>query len=276
MDDEDERIPDPANPLDGGRPTGEDIPEADEGLEPEPPALELWSEVGDVRPWGTLLLLLAWAAMFALSGAVGAFAWPGGLTALGASATGMPAGETAWRLLASTFLHAGVAHVFFNGTSMMVVGPAVERIFTRWRFWIVYVAGGAAASFASLAWREARDGSSLSVGASGAIFALGGALLAAIARLRRQLPPTRARALAAAVLYLIAPGFAAGYARPGTDNVAHAVGIASGALLGFVLPLDARLGGRPVGALTRVVVCTCALALAVSFAMAVRGALTGP
>jgi len=275
MGDGDERNPDPASPLHDGRLLDEVVPEVDEGPEPEPPSLELWSEVGDVRPWGTLLLLLAWAAMFALSGAVRAFSQPDGLWALGASATGLPAGESAWRLLASTFLHAGVAHLLFNATSMMVVGPAVERIFTRWRFWIVYVAGGATASLASLAWREARDGYSLSVGASGAIFALGGAFLVATARLRRRLAPTRARALAGALLYLIGPGFAAGYARPGTDNVAHAVGITCGALLGFILPLDSRLGGRPVGPSTRFVACTCVLALAVSLGWAVRGALAG-
>ena len=95
MGDGDERIPDPASPLHGGRPLDEVVPEVDESPEAEPPSLELWSEVGDVWPWGTLLLLLAWAAMFALSGAVRAFSQPDGLWALGASATGMPAGESA-------------------------------------------------------------------------------------------------------------------------------------------------------------------------------------
>src|SRR5688572_25197671 len=106
MGDGDERIPDPASPPHARRLLDEVVPEVDEGPEPEPPSLELWSEVGDVRPSGTLLLLLAWAAMFALSGAFRAFSQPGGLWALGASATGMPAGESAWRLIASTFLHA--------------------------------------------------------------------------------------------------------------------------------------------------------------------------
>jgi rhomboid protease GluP len=252
-------------------------PSAARSVEPEePPPLDLWASVGDVRPWGTLIVLLSWTAMFALSGAVGAFDTPEGPFALGASMTGVPGGEALWRLLASTFLHSGVAHLFFNGASLLVLAPAVERIFTRRRFWIVYTLGGMAASAGSLVWREARDGASMSVGGSGALFALGGAVLAAVVRLRKQLPPTRARALTAALLFLTAPGFAAGYARPGTDNVAHAAGLASGLVLGVLLPLDSRLGGRRPGRITSTVAATCMLALAACLLRGVLGALQGP
>ena len=242
----------------------------------EPQPLELWAAVGEVRPWGTLLLLLSWAAVFLLAGMRGAFSGPGGLFAWGANATQLPPAESAWRLLASTFLHAGATHLFFNATSLLVVGPAVERIFTRWRFWVVYVAGGAVASYASLAWRAGRETASLSVGGSGAIFALGGALLVATIRLRRELAPTRARALAASLLYLIAPGFAAGYAKPGTDNIAHAAGLACGAVLGALLPMDPRLGGRPPGVALRIVSFLCVLALAAALARGVAGGWAGP
>jgi membrane associated rhomboid family serine protease len=244
----------------------------------EPPPLELWAAVGDVRPWGTLLLLFSWGAMFLLLGLRRAFAEPHGLAAWGASITYQPPLETAWRLLASTFLHAGATHVFFNATSLLIVGQAVERIFTRWRFWVVYVLGGLASSLASLAWRSARDGglASLSVGGSGAVFALGGALLVVAIRLRSHLAPTRARALAAALLYLIAPGFAAGYTHPGTDNAAHAGGLLCGALLGALLPVDPRLGGRRPGAALRLFAMLCVLALAASLALAVRGGFAAP
>lgn len=239
----------------------------------EPPPLDLWRAVGDVRPWGTLFVLLAWGALYALTGARGALLAPDGLYAWGASATGQPWTGTAWRLLASTFLHAGNAHLFFNATSLLIVGPTVERLFTRPRFWLVYAAGGAVASLASVLVREAQGGASLSVGGSGAIFALGGAVLAASARLRHVLAPTRARALAAALLYLIAPGFAAGWTRPGTDNVAHAAGVAAGLLFGALLPLDPRLGGRAAGAAARTLAALSALALAVALALGIASGL---
>jgi len=243
----------------------------------EAPPVELWSAVGDIRPWGTALLLLSWAAVFiaiALRREIGdsqaLFAW-------GASAPGLGVPETAWRLPASTFVHAGVAHLFFNATSMLIFGPAVERILTRWGFWVVYGAGGTLASLGSLAWRAGRHdaGLSISVGASGAIFALGGALLVCAWRLRHRLAPGRARALGAAMLFLTAQGLSAGFTRNATDNAAHAAGIAAGALLGAWVPLSPRLGGPATGPAMRALGTVAVLALAASLALAVRGGLGG-
>ena len=243
----------------------------------EPPPVELWSAVGDIPPWGTALLLLSWAAVFATLEFRREIGDQQALLAWGASATGLDARDTAWRLLASTFVHAGAAHVFFNAASMLIFGPAVERILTRWGFGVVYAAGGAAASLASLAWRAARHaaGLSISVGASGAIFALGGALLVCAYRVRHRLAPGRARALGGALLFLIGQGLAAGFTENATDNAAHVAGIATGALLGALLPLSPRLGGAASGPVMRSLGTVAALALAVSLAMAVRGGLRG-
>jgi rhomboid protease GluP len=243
----------------------------------EPPPVELWSAVGDIPPWGTALLLFSWTAMFAAVALRREIGDPYALFAWGASAPGLDPRETAWRLLASTFVHAGVAHVFFNATSMLIFGPAVERILTRWGFWVIYAGGGALASLASLMWRAGRHdaGLSISVGASGAIFALGGALLVCAFRLRHRLAPGRARALGGALLFLIGQGLAAGFTRNATDNAAHAAGIAAGALLGALIPLSPRLGGPAPGAVLRVLGTVAALALALSLALAVRSGLGG-
>ena len=265
-------MPDPLDPDDLEVEPGFVPPDPD-----EPPPLELWSAVGDIPPWGTALLLFSWAAVFAaiafrreMGDSQALFAW-------GASAPRLGALETAWRLLASTFVHAGLAHVFFNATSMLIFGPAVERIFTRSGFWAIYAAGGALASLASLVWRAARHpiGLSISVGASGAIFALGGALLVSAWRVRHRLAPGRARALAGALLFLLGQGLAAGFTRNATDNAAHAAGLAAGALAGALVPLSPRLGGPAPGLLMRSLGTLAALALALSLALAVRGGLTG-
>jgi membrane associated rhomboid family serine protease len=243
----------------------------------EPPPVELWSAVGDVRPWGTLALILSWAVMFLLIAVRGEMGDASAYLAWGASATHLPPFDTAWRLLAATFLHAGVAHVFFNSTSMLIFGPAMERIFSRWAFWMVFAIGGVASSLASLAWRAARHGaeSSLSVGASGAIFALGGALLVGAIRLRHRLAPGRARALGAALLFLLAQGLVAGFTKHGTDNIAHAAGLASGLALGAVLAISPRLGGSPPGLATRTLGALAVVALAASLALALRNGLVG-
>ena len=244
----------------------------------EPPPVELWSAVGDIPPWGTALLLLSWAALFAAIAVRGEIEDTNALFAWGASAPRLDAGPTAWRLLASTFVHAGAAHVFFNAASMLIYGPAVERIFTRWGFWVIYAAGGALASLASVAWRAARPeaGLSISVGASGAIFALGGALLVSAVRVRRRLATGRARAMGAALMLLLGQGLAAGFTRNATDNAAHSAGLAAGALLGALIPLSPRLGGPAPGFATRALGTLAALALAISLVLGVRGGLGGP
>jgi rhomboid protease GluP len=253
--------------------------EAEPGYVPpdpdEPPPTDLWSAVGGIRPWSTLLLLLAWGAVFAVLAYRRELADPHALLAWGASATRLEARETAWRLLASTFVHAGAAHVVFNAAGLLVVGPAVERIFTRSGFWTIYAAGGALASLASVASRAARHGAglSISVGASGAIFALGGALVASAWRLRHRLPPGRARALGGSVILLVGQWLAAGLTRHATDNVAHTAGLAAGALLGALVPLSARLGGPAPHPLLRALGLAAALALAISLALAVRGGI---
>lgn len=263
-----------------------DGPDPDE-LEPVPgyvppdpdeaPPVELWRAVGDVAPWGTMLLVVSWTVLFAalavrreIGDSYALFAW-------GADAPGLPARDTAWRLLASTFLHAGTAHVFFNATSMLIFGPAVERILTRPGFWVLYAGGGALSSLASLLKRAALHpvGLSISVGASGAIFALGGALLVCAFRVRHRLAPGRARALGAAMLFLVGQGLAAGFTEHATDNTAHAAGLAAGALLATVLPLSPRLGGPPPGLVLRALGAIAALALVTSLALGVRGGLAG-
>ena len=271
---------DPAGPAETEQPEIPEIPELEAaGFVPpdpdEPPPVELWSAVGDVPPWGTGLLLLAWAAVFALLAARHEIGDSTAYLLWGASATGLTPLDSAWRLLASTFIHAGAAHVFFNATSMLIFGPAVERIFTRWAFWIVFALGGAAASLASLLWRASQNGPGLSLsgGASGAIFALGGALLAGAFRLRRRLAPGRARALGAAMLFLLGQGLVSGFTRLGTDNVAHAAGLVAGAAFGLLVPLSARLGGPRPGLAVRSLGVVSGLALALSLALALRGGL---
>jgi membrane associated rhomboid family serine protease len=221
-------------------------------LPPDPdeaPPIELWRAVGDMQPWGTLLVLFPCAAMFLLLAARHALGEGDALAQWGANATGLMPLDSAWRLLASTFLHSGTAHLFFNATTLLIFGPAVERVYTRWAYWIVYAAGGMLASLASLAWRSAHGSDfSYSVGASGAIFALGGALIVGAIRLRHRLAVGRARSLGAAVL-------------------------AGGALFGMLLGLNPRLGGRGAGAIARVLGVLAVLALASSLALGIRSGL---
>ncbi|MEO5617786.1 MAG: rhomboid family intramembrane serine protease [Candidatus Eisenbacteria bacterium] len=248
----DERpLPDPGR--DAGRlpePAGAEAPEWEPDFSPdpdEPARVELWSAVGDVAPWGSVLILFACGIVFAAQAARGEVGDSSALIAWGASVTGMTGLDAAWRLLASTFNHGGGMHLLLNTISLLMFGAAVEAIYARPSFWMIYAGGGALASAASLlvrAWRQ--GGASVSVGASGAIFALAGALLVAAFRLRGRLAPGRARALAAALLFLVVQSLAGGAAKHTTDNTAHAAGLIAGALIGLLVPLNTRLDADAV------------------------------
>lgn len=90
-----------------------------------------------------------------------------------------------WQLLTSVFTHVEIWHVALNMFALFLFGPALEGIIGRTRFLAVYVVSGLASSVLVL-FLSHEYGST--VGASGALFGLLGALLvlARKARLNSQ------------------------------------------------------------------------------------------
>ena len=86
-----------------------------------------------------------------------------------------------YRLITSAFLHAGFAHLALNMLALWLVGGAVESRLGRWRYLTLYLlsaVGGSVLSYAvDSPWQT-------SVGASGAVFGLFGALFVLMRRLR--------------------------------------------------------------------------------------------
>jgi membrane associated rhomboid family serine protease len=79
-----------------------------------------------------------------------------------------------WRLVTAAFLHTGLLHVGLNMAGLFVFGPPLERTLGRLRFSGLYLASLLAGSLGALALSP----NSLTVGASGAIFGLLGAIIA--------------------------------------------------------------------------------------------------
>jgi membrane associated rhomboid family serine protease len=82
-----------------------------------------------------------------------------------------------WRLIATTFVHAGMLHLFATIAGLVPLGLILERAVGRVTFATMYIAAGIAASVVSL-WTTSPL--SVSVGASGAIFGIYGLLLASL------------------------------------------------------------------------------------------------
>src|ERR1022692_5141149 len=80
-----------------------------------------------------------------------------------------------WRLLTYMFLHGGLMHIAFNMWCLWNLGALCESLYGRWTYAAVYLVCGVGASLASAVWHPYTP----SVGASGAIFGLAGALIAA-------------------------------------------------------------------------------------------------
>jgi rhomboid protease GluP len=144
-----------------------------------------------------------------------------------------------WRLLASTFLHFGVLHIAMNMWALWGAGALVERLYGNVTFLSLYLFAGLAGSFASLLWNADRV---VSVGASGAIFGVYGALGAYMLRQPGSIPHGVLKSLMASTILFIGYSIAIGAMVSVIDNAAHAGGLVGGFALAWVLarPLDPR------------------------------------
>ncbi|TVT49382.1 MAG: rhomboid family intramembrane serine protease [Denitromonas halophila] len=168
-------------------------------------------------------------------------------------------GGQPWRLISGTFLHGGLLHVSLNMIALYQGGQLAERVFCSRPFLWIYLACGIVASVASVWWRP----SGLSIGASGAVFGVFGALLGYVLVSRHAIPAQTARRLRRGLLIFIAYSLAAGLLIPGIDNAAHLGGLLTGIVLGAALAPVSRAapGGRGRAALGAVAVVVAALAL---------------
>jgi rhomboid protease GluP len=189
-------------------------------------------------------------AIFAAN--VGVFAWmyfqgvdpvnPGLFDLLGHganSAAWVWAGEW-WRLVTCMFLHGGLVHLFFNMWSLRVLGPTVEGMFGHTTYFLIYMLAGLGGSVASCMWNPVGT----SVGASGAIFGLLGAIIAFFLTHRRSMPAAVFRSYMQRMALLVAINLFLGFSIPQIDNSAHVGGMVTGFICGFAAFRPA--GTRPV------------------------------
>ena len=132
-----------------------------------------------------------------------------------------------WRLLTSIFLHAGIMHLLFNMVGLLFAGIFLESAIGTKRLASAYLLTGIAASLASIWWHP----STVSVGASGAIFGLFGVFLALLTT--RYFPPVLKKSLSIGVVIFVGGNLLVGLAQ-GIDNAAHVGGLLSGLMIGYI------------------------------------------
>ncbi|MBQ6819891.1 MAG: rhomboid family intramembrane serine protease [Clostridium sp.] len=78
-----------------------------------------------------------------------------------------------YRLITAAFLHGGILHILFNMSALNIIGKEVEKVYGGKKFLIIYLFSAIGGNLFSYLFSP----SSISVGASGAIFGLLGAML---------------------------------------------------------------------------------------------------
>src|SRR5579863_1809579 len=136
-----------------------------------------------------------------------------------------------WRILVSNYLHIGIIHIALNMWCLWNLGALAEQIFEPWTYVLTYTACGVAGSLASLWWHPLVVGA----GASGAIFGLAGALIAALYLGRLPIPRQALRATMRSLLAFAGYNIFFGSVVPGIDNSAHIGGLITGLALGALL-----------------------------------------
>jgi rhomboid protease GluP len=139
-------------------------------------------------------------------------------------------GAEPWRMLASNYVHIGIIHIALNMWCLWNLGFLAERVFDPWTYVLTYTACGLGGSLASLWWKPLRIGA----GASGAIFGLAGALIAAL--YLGHLPISRQAIQGTLKSLLMFAGYNLFFGvLPGIDNSAHIGGLLTGLAIGAVL-----------------------------------------
>ncbi|KAF5729966.1 inactive rhomboid protein 1-like [Tripterygium wilfordii] len=144
-------------------------------------------------------------------------------------------GNQGWRLITCIWLHAGVIHLLANMLSLVFIGIRLEQQFGFVRVGIIYLLSGLGGSVLSALFIQ----KNISVGASGALFGLLGAMLSEL--LTNWTIYTNKAAALITLIIIIAINLAVGIL-PHVDNFAHIGGFLSGFLLGFVFLLRPQFG----------------------------------
>lgn len=131
-----------------------------------------------------------------------------------------------YRLITGTFLHASLFHLFFNCYALYIVGSQIESFVGRTKYIIIYLVSALTGSLLSIVFSD-----SISIGASGAIFGLFGALLYFGYHYRVYLGSV----IRSQIIPIIIFNLALGFLITGIDNAAHIGGLVGGIFITMAL-----------------------------------------
>lgn len=135
--------------------------------------------------------------------------------------------QSYYRLVTSMFLHADIGHLFSNMIILYYVGEIVEKRLGHLRYAVLYFLSGIAGNVLSMGYELLWSDFFSSVGASGAVFGVQGALLLLVILYRGRLESLSVGRVA----FMTAFSLYCGFTSTNVNNAAHVGGV----LMGFAL-----------------------------------------
>lgn len=136
-----------------------------------------------------------------------------------------------YRMITYMFLHSGLDHLFNNMLVLLFIGDNLERATGKGKYLIIYFGSGLVAGIASMGYNMLKSTNAVSVGASGAIFGVVGAMAYIVAINKGRLENISTRQMIMFVIFSLYGGLTS----QGVDNAAHIGGLIAGALFAAIL-----------------------------------------
>ena len=140
-----------------------------------------------------------------------------------------------YRMVTSMFLHSNIDHIFNNMLVLLFIGSYLEYAVGKLNYIIIYFSSGILAGCTSMVYNMMRNDNTCSIGASGAIFGIMGALVFIILIKYRNSNNIDLRK----ILFMAALSLYSGFTSQGVDNADHVGGFIGGflvtALIYFIL-----------------------------------------
>lgn len=130
-----------------------------------------------------------------------------------------------YRLITAMFLHGGLMHLLLNMYALNALGPFVEKVYGSAKYVIIYFVAGIVSSIFSYMFSEG-----ISIGASGAIFGLFGAVLIFSLKMKDRV----GKGMLKNIVSVIGINIFIGISIPNIDNLAHLGGLVGGILISLM------------------------------------------
>ncbi|MBU3091845.1 rhomboid family intramembrane serine protease [Clostridium sp. CF011] len=192
------------------------------------------------RPWVTMVIIAINVMMYIVTAYLSYVYAKGSifnsdikiLILLGAKVNGLIARGQYFRLISCMFLHGGLVHLGVNMYSLYAIGAMVERVYGKIKYIAIYFVSGICASMLSYIFST-----SVSIGASGAIFGLLGAVLIFAIKSKGKTGNDFIRS----ILSVIFINIFIGVTLPNIDNFGHIGGLLGGIITSFLISFRAEI-----------------------------------